>query len=419
MKILKKSALYVLWAAAVVFAISAVVIYFQIRIIIFSEIDDLLRIQRQKLKWNIEATGGFEHYQLPIDSTVSFSKVNNEPANFAVFGDTTFVDPFENEKEPFRFIRYRESIRGEERIVTIAISAVDSADIIEIVTYSLLIILLIVIATITTFQYYGMKHIWQPFWKMLKQVRHYDFRSKTSFESVHSDIEEFTELNNALTEMTSKLHNDYVLLKQFNENASHEMQTPLSIILSKIELLLEEKNFEEKTLMQLHVIYKAAYRLSRLQSDMSLLHKIENMEFSNFETIDLNELVRHQLEEMDDLFKAMQLDIQVNTTQPIRINGNAFLIEIMLSNLLSNALKHNIENGFIHIDLLPDAIIIVNSGKPLAVESSLLFERFKKGNPAAQSSGLGLAIVKQICELHNFEIHYHYQEKKHSIHLSF
>ena len=97
------------------------------------------------------------------------------------------------------------------------------------------------------------------------------------------------------------------------------------------------------------------------------------------------------------------------------VDVNRSLIEILISNLVKNAIEHNITEGQIKIHLSHTNLIIENTGLPLQVNAEELFERFKKGSHQTKTTGLGLALVKEICTLYHYSVSYHYNEGWHKI----
>jgi two-component system sensor histidine kinase QseC len=91
----------------------------------------------------------------------------------------------------------------------------------------------------------------------------------------------------------------------------------------------------------------------------------------------------------------------------------------LVSNLLSNAIRYNVDGGQIILTLTKNAFIVNNTGLPPQIEPELLFRRFKKSNQSADSIGLGLSIVKQICTVNNFKVNYHYGNGLHTLRVDF
>nr|WP_237390502.1 HAMP domain-containing sensor histidine kinase [Fulvivirga sediminis] len=220
--------------------------------------------------------------------------------------------------------------------------------------------------------------------------------------------------------MTERIRNDYEGLKEFTENASHEFQTPLAIIKSNIDWLLQQVSDKEQ-ILSLERIESSINRMSKTNKALLLLAKIENRNFNQYENASLESLVLETLESYEDFIQAKGLLIkkQLFNNQKNNRPVNKSLLQILTNNLISNAIKHNILKGYIHIYLDENKLIIKNSGHKLTVDPHKLFDRFAKDNPSSESSGLGLAMVKQICEILHYDIKYQCQENEHIITISF
>jgi two-component system sensor histidine kinase QseC len=91
----------------------------------------------------------------------------------------------------------------------------------------------------------------------------------------------------------------------------------------------------------------------------------------------------------------------------------------LVTNLISNAIRYNIENGEIDVTLTSNSLTVKNTGLPPEIEPELLFRRFKKSNQSADSIGLGLSIVKQICTVNNFKVSYNFENGLHILQVNF
>lgn len=212
---------------------------------------------------------------------------------------------------------------------------------------------------------------------------------------------------------------DFRNLKQFTENAAHELQTPMAIIQSKTELLLQNPHLGAQELRQVSAIYAAGNRMSRLNRSLLLLSRIENRQFQTDERIDFSVLVRKQVDWVGDIAEGKGLTIDLDVQDNISKLSHTMLAETLVSNLLKNAIRHNVADGQISIRLSAETLEVSNSGKPLQVAPETLFERFKKAEIKSEGSGLGLAIIKQVCEVHRWDVRYLYQEKKHTLRVNF
>jgi signal transduction histidine kinase len=229
---------------------------------------------------------------------------------------------------------------------------------------------------------------------------------------------EFDELNKVLLNLINNVNAAYYIQKQFVENASHEMQTPLAIIRSKLELLINQPDLTEKAAFLLGDITEANDRLSQMNRTLLLLAKIENSQFPNTEEINISQMLQlllNNFQQHYDHFPTLTATIE----DAVIVTADRSLIEILLSNLVNNAILHNKSGGEINIVLQASFFLIENTGLPLEVNPEELFERFKKGSYQTKTTGLGLALVKQICLLYQYKISYEYQDGWHKVKVIF
>ncbi len=221
--------------------------------------------------------------------------------------------------------------------------------------------------------------------------------------------------------MIYRIHDDYHRLKEFTGNASHELQTPLSIINAKIELLLQEKGLKANQVELIQSISKASTRLSRLNQALLLLAKIENNQFPKYEPVNISLVLRERLMLLDDFFEMKKLTVETRIQNDVIVPMNSYLTDVLVGNLINNAVRHNVHEGWINVELDDKEFRISNSGLMTQKDPSLYFNRFEKSGNRDDSTGLGLAIVKAICDLYRFQIEYLHSgsDNKHAIVISF
>ena len=190
-------------------------------------------------------------------------------------------------------------------------------------------------------------------------------------------------------------------------------------MLSKLEVLLDADNLTENQINQISSTHNTIKRLSVLGNSLSLLTKIDNKEFGNVTEINLSETIGNILNEFNELIDLKDIKTQSVIASNILVNGDKVLIEIMLTNLINNAIRHNHEKGNISIHLTTDYLEIENTGQELSLDPAELFRRFKKSDQNSDSLGLGLAIVKRICDLYDFGIHYSHANNYHTLRVTF
>lgn len=420
MKLLYKSSLYLIIATIIVFLLSGVIIYFMLKSIIQEEVDEQLIEHKRLVVDELNNLSSFDHYIMPKDSSVVIGGiVDSESDTSGTFTNAMRFSPLEEEEVPFRVLSFAASCFEETRMISIYHSTIENDDVFEAILFSLLIIFGFIIIAITLLNYMSMNRLWYPFRRILDQITGFDFRNKDGFKPVHSNIDEFQDLNKKLIHMTDKLTSDYIALKEFSENASHEMQTPLAIIQSKLELLFQKNNTNPETMQSLNAAYQAVNRLSRLHQELNLLTRIENKEFTAGDKTQIRKMIQDQVDNFSDIIQMKNLTLETELDSDPTIRANSFLMETLLSNLFNNSIKHNIEKGEIQIRLTENEFIISNSGPEPSCATDDLFQRFRKGNPASSSTGLGLSLVKQICEYHYFSLTYSFQQNQHIIKIRF
>ncbi|MHA4810683.1 sensor histidine kinase [Flavitalea flava] len=267
------------------------------------------------------------------------------------------------------------------------------------------------------------KYILAPFKRTIRVIQSFDLKKKEPIRLPVTRTAEFRELNVFLKKMTDKALEDYQLLKEFTENASHELQTPTAIIRGKLELLSESDIRDDQAVL-IAEMQNALEKLSRIHSSLTLLTKLENYQFETNEPVCFSQLLRETLESFEELIQLKSLTLSTQIAEEVFLALPYSLAELMLNNLVSNAIRHNSGRndsggGTIRVFLNKTEMVIDNTGLPPSTPTHELFERFKKGNPGSDSIGIGLAIVKQICDLNQFNIVYEYAAGIHHIAISF
>lgn len=262
------------------------------------------------------------------------------------------------------------------------------------------------------------RRILSPFHRTLKAIQHFSLKKGEEITLPKTRTKEFQQLNFFLKKMTGKAQADYRALKEFTENASHELQTPLAIIRGKLELLLESPLNEEqgnKILSALNSIEK----LSKINHSLTLLNKLENQEFFPAEPVNFSEHVHNILDDLSELIEMKSIALEKEIARDVQVLIHPSLADILVMNILSNAIRHNLHNGLIRIRLTSEGLVVENTGAAPEVPLQQIFERFRRTSQNDDSVGLGLAIVKQICQVSNLKVTYAYAENRHIVTVAF
>jgi signal transduction histidine kinase len=260
--------------------------------------------------------------------------------------------------------------------------------------------------------------IWHPFFNTMGIIREFSLKNNTVPHFQSSDIDEFNELNTTLKELIDRIRDDYNSLREFTENASHETQTPLSVIHAGLDTLSQHPALDEDMAKNIEDTRVAANRLSKLNRNLLLLTKMENKQFNIDDIVDIVSLLRKQQDELNSLFLSKDIAVETDLPENYNVQGNKALSEILITNLLSNMIRYTPENGRSTIHLRDDKLIFSNSGSPLIFPEEKLFDRFTKGDNQG-SNGLGLAIAKQITVTQKWKLLYNYQEGNHNFVIDF
>ena len=261
------------------------------------------------------------------------------------------------------------------------------------------------------------KRLWKPFNTTLEKITSLNMQQ---LQQVHFDqvsIREFNALNSSLNAMTNKMQSDYLSMKTFTQNASHEIQTPLAIIQSKLELLLQDSQLTEKQSVAIASAFEATQRLSKLNQALLLITKIENNQFADKENISIKTVVEKYQSFFAELLDQKKINVVIRIISDWQIFIHPMLADMLVSNLFSNAVRYTQQQGEIKIIITENSFEINNSSNLPAIEDTKLFHRFVK-HDTAPGNGLGLAIVKEICDTNKIRIQYGYENNFHQFRLT-
>ncbi len=282
------------------------------------------------------------------------------------------------------------------------------------------IILLLLLLSIIILNLVSSGLLWNPFFITMKEIKAYDITRNRSIDLAdETGTTEFNDLNKAISILISNINASFDHQKQFVENASHEMQTPLAVIRSRIELLTNQPALTENVAATLSDITDANNRLTQLNRTLLLLAKIENNQFPETEDVDVSLMIDDIVETFRSLYDKEFPIVNINKDQPLIIKANRSLAEILLSNIIKNAIIHNTEKGKINVSIQNKSLVVENTGSELRGAPEEMFERFKKGSDKTKTTGLGLAIVKQIGYLYGYQLTYKYSKGWHIIKIVF
>lgn len=314
---------------------------------------------------------------------------------------------YDNDNEPIRTLKtVFNDDKGNPYELTIKASIVEEDELLEDLFLALIGLYIMLVISILAVNHLLLKKIWKSFYIILENLKEIKLGTGSKLKAIDSPIDEFNILEKEVEKMLNRNESIYSSQKQFIENASHELQTPLAISINKLELFAENSILADEQLMEIGKITDTLNRLTRLNKSLLMLSKIENQQFSEEENINFNELILVLAEDYSDLADFKEVKITVLEIDTLHFTINKGLAIALISNLLKNALIHNHHKGFVNFVIDKNEITISNSGNSSPLKPEVIFNRFYRHTTTNESTGLGLSIVKSIINNYSITIEY-------------
>ncbi|MFD1001388.1 sensor histidine kinase [Ohtaekwangia kribbensis] len=396
--------------------------FLSIRAISEKEIDNGLHRQQEEF---VEHIKNFEYLEdIAVDLRVFDELAYDQeiqPADRYYEGETfrtiAVYDSIDREVNPYREVTSYFVVRNQVYKLAIRTSLVESKALVIVISIVQTILMILLLGGFLLINSSLSKKIWNPFYKTLSKLKAYELNKKEPFQYEDSNIAEFDDLNAAIRSLTNKNMEVFQQQKEFIENASHELQTPLAIFQSKLDLLMQDEALTEEQAALVKDLINTNQRLSKLNKSLLLLSKIENEQFIDKEAIDVTQLLHDSIAHYQELTGNGATNIL--QASPYILHGNKTLTDILINNLVRNAFQHTAQYDQIRIYLENGILSIENPGEPFKEGGERIFDRFYKESNHKASTGLGLAIVKKICDLSGYTLTYIYRDGRHIFSVKF
>lgn len=418
MKLLTKTTLYFLAAMISLLAVAGFYLFNEFSKEINSRSDkELISNEYEWIKYLESATENGTSFILKTPDIAIY------PTDAAVTPYTTLSNIYGynalGDRIPFRQLSQVVSIDGIPYQITIRQSQEQRAALVSNITRIMLFVFAGLFIITLIFNWAISKQLWAPFRRSLNKIRGVELQKMEAIHFEETNTQEFNELNAALNYMTGRIYRDYINMKEFTENAAHEMQTPIAAAQSKLELLLQDMELKEGQLQSILQATEALNRLGKLNQSLLLLAKIANNQYETSEVISFKAVSEKYLSLFGAFIKEKQLTVKADFREDFQIVLHPFLADSLLSNLLGNAIKYNFDGGTVEISTTPQSYTISNTSKQPPIPAEKLFTRFSSsGNNGELSNGLGLAIVKKIVDTNHLIIKYQAQDGNHKFTIS-
>jgi signal transduction histidine kinase len=418
LKLLEKTSRIYLLVSLCIYLAVGIAFYWSIKYMIYDEVENRLKVEKRDFEAYVKAHNDWSNDSYFVENKIDVFPVRGGAGNDVIFKDTLILNRYEASLDPFRQVTFYTTIGGVPHRVAIRKSMIQSYKLIEAISAVMIALLGVLMTGMFFFHRRLSVKLWQPFYESLASIKDFDWTKNEKLEMAKSEITEFNELEDVMEKMASKMQHDYKSLKEFTENASHEIQTPLALINARVEQFIQTGDLGKEHTYWIEEIYHASRRISRLNQGLLLLAKIENQQFTEQENTNLSELIKSKLKDFEDIILHKGINVQHCSNGDFEVLMSPGLAEVMIINLLNNAIRHNHLHGTLEISSGDHYLQVSNSGNVLRAEPETLFERFKKESTGGESLGLGLAIVKQICDNYDLNIEYQNQESTHTIRIS-
>jgi signal transduction histidine kinase len=353
-------------AILIIMAIWALLFYAVIMDEVYDNIDDGLKNQKiliireayinSEIIENARDFGINQFRILPVEES-TYTDSNQ-------FSKEMIYMPYDEDDEPYRVLRTGfHDQEGNPYKLEIRTSTVEEDDFLFDLGISLAVLYSVIVLSIMVINYLVLTRAWRPFHQILNNLSRYRFGNAKSFQAVPTQVAEFHELNQQIQVMISTNEEVFSSQKRFIENASHELQTPLTIMASKLDLLMQDSTLGENQLVKISEARQSLLRMANLNKSLLMLSRIENKQYMDAEDVNFNEIIKELIEELDYLVEQRGVHVDYEEDGVFMTQCNKELALVLFSNLLRNAIKHNIEiGGRIIIKISASEIRIANSG---------------------------------------------------------
>ncbi|MEJ5993398.1 HAMP domain-containing sensor histidine kinase [Pedobacter sp. Du54] len=418
MKLQFKLALYnTLTKAAIIVLLGVLIIVF-IKNISINHIQARLKEKRTKIIGHLSAPeikdflaqqGNYTDYNLLKEEyfTLSnISKIENSKVKF-----TTEERTIEGGQLTYEILLQDFKHNGQLYRLELG-EALTTVDLLEktILKFTLLILAASAIITLVTDLFFS-KYLLSPFYKIVdEKINKVNDPIHFNYVPIKTTTTDFVLLDESISMLMNKFRTFILTEKEFIANVSHELLTPISILMVRMENLLNEENLSTDGENKVFANLKTLNRLKSIINSLLMISKIEHQQYSRADEISIKEVIADVVNELDHRLLMKNLSIEINLSKDFVFTGNASLINILITNLVSNAIKYNVQNGEIRITANTNAqhfdLQISDTGIGIAeAQLKQIFNRFEQLNHGEEDGhGLGLSIVKHIADFHGIQI---------------
>ena len=401
MKLLTKTSLNFISASVIFFLLGSVAMYFSVRNIIAEDLQNRLLQQQKDFFYNAD-----QNNLTDLSSKLVFIKITDKEIIYS-FSDTVLIVndsyilyrklqfPYLKDEQYYNVSILKNQIQSDSLIKKIVIMNVGFAMLFFLIMFFV--------------NRHSIKSALSVFYSTIRKLEDFELSKLQTLTLETAEVQEIKKLNEVFEKMATQIYNDFEAQKEYTENVSHELQTPLAIISYKADELMQADNLSKEQLEQLALLLETTNRLSKINQALIFLTKIDNRFYTQGSSFSLNDLIKEKLQIFETAIQEKNLKLELDLLDITQIYMNPYLAETLIINLIKNAIIHNTTGGLLRIHLSNNLFSISNSGPPLSFPEKDIFKRFTRSENSKKNLGIGLSIVQRICELYNFDLKYKFQ----------
>ncbi|MGL5732432.1 MAG: sensor histidine kinase [Bacteroidales bacterium] len=352
--------------------------------------------QHQRLIDDVEL--GIKKGRLVYSEIPEYDKENVQ------YNDTVIWHHRTQRYRTFRTISFPVQVNEKVYQATVLLRTMGKKDMMFAKIVTFICIFLLLMLYILLMRGFITSKIWCPIKRFIDELGQASIHSDLKYEFTKSSVDEINQLEKAFMQMMNRIHKDFRKSKEWSENVTHEMQTPLTIMRSKTDLLLEMHQDDSKTIELLHIMQKNINRMSVFNRSLMLLTRINNQQYDDKVTCDFNSYIKEKAEEYSEFFELKAITYTLREEGTFIHLIDEALLYILLNNIFSNAMRYaSKDDGEIAVLIHNDKITFTNNYSG-AIPQGDLFNRFNRTNTREDSTGLGLSIVKAIADLSDLKV---------------
>jgi len=403
MKLLTKTSLNFISASVIFFLVGSMVMYFSVRNIIAKDLQNRLLQQQNEFIYTAQ-----QNKVTDLVSELVFVHTTENKQLYS-FSDTVLIA---NEKYMlYRKLAFSYSQNEQDYKVSILLSQSESDKLIMKIVIMNVGFAMLFFLIMFFVNRRSVRNALTVFYSTIRKLEDFEVNQTTTLSLDTAEIEEVKKLNQVFEKMSAQIRQDFISQKEYTENVSHELQTPLAIISSKADELMQADNLSKEQMEQLALLLETTNRLSKINQALIFLTKIDNRFYTEGSTFSLNDLIKEKLSLFKDAIQDKNIKLKLDLLDITHVYMNPYLAETLIINLIKNAIVHNENGGILRITLNNQTLSIANSGSPLSFDEKDIFKRFTRCNENKKSLGIGLSIVQRICDLYAFNIAYSYADE--------